>query len=44
MSGWDRDESGDYTPPNPPVWVWYGVGLVFVFPLLVLVLIGVSNS
>jgi hypothetical protein len=22
MSGWDRDTSGDYTPPPVPRWLW----------------------
>lgn len=28
MSGWDRDESGDYTPPDPPAWVWGLAGAI----------------
>lgn len=33
MSGWDRDESGDYTPPPPPAWVWLAAGAAILLLL-----------
>ena len=38
MSGWDRDESGDYTPPPLPPWIGYAVlcGLSALFLLAAL--------
>lgn len=34
MSGWDRDESGDYTPRPPPAWFWLALGAAVLLVLI----------
>lgn len=38
MSGWDRDEGGDYTPAPVPRWIWRAVAALILglFALAVL--------
>lgn len=30
MSGWDKDQRGDYTPPALPAWTWVAGILVIL--------------
>ncbi len=43
MSGWDRDERGDYTPPPLPRWIWLGLAAAAAGFFALLILSGLSR-
>ena len=40
MSGWDRDQGGDYVPPNPPVWIWIALAALIIGPFVLYMVFG----